>query len=145
MSTTRLFGLIYHLLNHEKATTSELAKQFEVSTRTITRDINTLSSIGVPIYTETGRNGGVYLLSSFVLDKVLLSEEERKNLLLALKGIRQLTPQISGQSLAKLQSLFKQPDADWLEVDFSTWHRRENGNDTFDLLKEYFNKPRDHL
>lgn len=86
MSTTRLFGLIYHLLNHEKATTAELAKQFEVSTRTITRDINTLSSIGVPIYTETGRNGGVYLLSSFVLDKVLLSEEERKNLLLALKG-----------------------------------------------------------
>ena len=74
----------------------------------------------MPIYTETGRNGGVYLLSSFVLDKVLLSEEERKNLLLALKGIRQLTPQISGESLAKLQSLFQQNDTDWLEVDFST-------------------------
>ena len=85
MSKSRLFGIIYYLLNNKKSTTATgLAKVFEVSTRTIYRDIDTLSTMGIPIYTEAGRNGGIHLLSNFTLNKVLLSKEEQNSLLLAM-------------------------------------------------------------
>lgn len=136
MSTNRLFGIIYYLLNHQKATTTELANHFEVSTRTICRDINTLSSVGIPIYTETGRSGGVYLLSNYVLDKVFLSEEEQDNLLSILKGTRQINPQTNNQSFEKLYSLFGKPFDDWLEIDFMPWYQNHSSDEKFILLKK---------
>lgn len=136
MSTERLFEIIYFLLNNKKATTTELASLFEVSTRTIHRDINKLSSLGIPIYTEPGRNGGIYLLNNFILDKVLLSKEEQDNLLLALKGTRKINPEISDQSFSKLHSLFNQSFDDWLEVDFSRWRTDISKDDQpFELIK----------
>lgn len=134
MNNGRLFGIIYHLLNMKRTTSRELAATFEVSERTIFRDINTLSSLGIPICADTGRNGGIYLLDHFVLDKVLFSKEEQENLLLALKGIKSIDPERSEQSYSKLQSLFNLSDDDWLEVDFSPWYQEINGSQ-FDLLK----------
>ncbi|RDX02010.1 helix-turn-helix transcriptional regulator [Listeria kieliensis] len=134
MNNGRLFGIIYHLLNTKRTTSSELAELFEVSKRTIYRDLNALSSLGIPVYTESGRNGGVYLLDQFVLNNILLSKKEQENLLLALKGIESITPKISQEAYSKLQSLFKLPFDNWLEVDFSPWYRE--GKDTpFELLK----------
>ena len=78
MQESRLFKIIYYLLDKGRATAPELAKRFEVSTRTIYRDIDALSGAGVPVYTETGRNGGIHLMKNFVLDKAVLSEEERQ-------------------------------------------------------------------
>lgn len=135
MSKQRLFGIVYHLVNSGKTTSAELAKLFEVSTRTIRRDINTLSSAGIPVYTETGRNGGIYLLDNFVLDKVLLSKEEQDNLLLAAKSIRKINPQVSDQTFSKLQSLFNSSFDNWLEVDLTTWNQSTSSNKQFDLLK----------
>lgn len=136
MSKSRLFGIIYYLLNNKKSTTATgLAKVFEVSTRTIYRDIDTLSTMGIPIYTEAGRNGGIHLLSNFTLNKVLLSKEEQNSLLLALKVLKQINPKINSQSFLKLQSLFKNSFDDWLEVDFSNWHQTNNNAQTFTLLK----------
>lgn len=74
MTNERLFGIIYHLLNTKRTTSKELAALFEVSTRTIFRDIDTLSALGIPICADTGRNGGIYLMDHFVLDNVLLSK-----------------------------------------------------------------------
>ncbi|MGM0125214.1 hypothetical protein IGI37_002612 [Enterococcus sp. AZ194] len=135
MSTHRLFGIIYYLINNNKATITELAEHFEVSSRTIHRDINKLSSLGIPIYTQTGRNGGIHLLDNFLLTKVLLSEEEQNNLLLALKGTRKINPQISDQAFTKLHSLFQSTFDDWLEVDFSTWQQTTSADEKFGLLK----------
>ena len=75
---SRLFKIVYYLLDKGQATATELAKKFEVSVRTIYRDIDALSGAGVPVYTETGRNGGIHLMKNFVLDKAVLSEEERQ-------------------------------------------------------------------
>ena len=125
-----------YLLNNKKSTTAtELAKVFEVSSRTIYRDIDTLSTMGIPIYTEAGRNGGIHLLSNFTLNKILLSKEEQNSLLLVLKGLKQINPKINHQSFLKLQSLFKNSFDDWLEVDFSNWHQTNNNAQTFALLK----------
>ncbi len=76
MQESRLFKIVYYLLDKGQATAPKLAEKFEVSVRTIYRDIDVLSGAGIPIYTETGRNGGIYLMNDFVLNKAILSEEE---------------------------------------------------------------------
>ena len=68
MQESRLFKIVYYLLDKGRATAPELAEYFEVSVRTIYRDIDALSGAGIPIYAETGRNGGIYLMKDFVLD-----------------------------------------------------------------------------
>ncbi len=60
MSENRLSKILYNLLDKGQATVPELAAKFEVSPRTIYRDVEALSSAGIPIYTETGRNGGIW-------------------------------------------------------------------------------------
>ena len=69
MKESRLFKIVYYLLGKGQATAPELAGKFEVSIRTIYRDIDALSGAGIPVYTEPGRNGGIYLMDNFVLDK----------------------------------------------------------------------------
>ena len=73
MQESRLFKIVYYLLEKGQATAHELAEKFEVSDRTIYRDIDALSAAGIPVYTEAGRTGGVRLLGSFVLDRTVLS------------------------------------------------------------------------
>ncbi|MGV8956416.1 helix-turn-helix transcriptional regulator [Lactococcus lactis] len=136
MSTERLFGIVQHLLNVGSTTSKELGKIFEVSTRTIYRDINKLSSSGVPIYTEQGRNGGISLLNNHILNKVFLTSEEKNNLLVLLKGVQTINPGISERSFSKLKSLFQEEFDDWLEVDFSTWYGKKEADKTFELIKQ---------
>ncbi len=57
MQESRLFRIIYYLLDKGRATAPELANKFEVSVRTIYRDIDALSEAGIPVYAETGRGG----------------------------------------------------------------------------------------
>ena len=72
MQISRLFEIIYVLLNKKIVTAAEMAKRFEVSQRTIYRDIETLNTAGIPIFTTRGKGGGIGLLDSFVLNKSLL-------------------------------------------------------------------------
>ena len=72
MSDSRLFRILYYLLDKGRATAPELAAKFEVSPRTIYRDIEALSGAGIPVYTELGRNGGIRILHDFVLDRAIL-------------------------------------------------------------------------
>lgn len=76
MSDSRLFKILYHLLDKGRATAPELAAKFEVSQRTIYRDIDALGSAGIPVYTEPGRNGGICILDDFILDRTVLSEKK---------------------------------------------------------------------
>lgn len=81
MQESRLFKIIYHLLDKGQVTAPELAEKFEVSVRTIYRDIDALSEAGIPVYTETGRNGGIRLMNHFVLERAIFSEEENRRYL----------------------------------------------------------------
>ncbi len=67
MHESRLFKIVYYLLDKGHATAPESAEKFEVSVRTIYRDIDALSGAGIPIYAETGRNGGIYLMKIFCI------------------------------------------------------------------------------
>lgn len=135
MQESRLFKIVYHLLDKGQATAPELAEKFEVSVRTIYRDIDALSGAGVPIYAEAGRNGGIHLMNDFVLDKTVLSEEEKQEILTALQSINSMNNIGSNQTLQKLSAIFNMSSENWLEVDFSRWGNNGTDNEKFELLK----------
>lgn len=135
MQESRLFKIVYHLLDKGQATAPELAEKFEVSVRTIYRDIDALSAAGVPIYTEVGRNGGIHLMHDFVLDKAVLSEEEKQEILTALQSINSMNNIGNNQTLQKLSAIFNMNSENWLEVDFSRWGNHGTDNEKFELLK----------
>lgn len=136
MQEGRLFKIMYYLLDKGAATAPELAQRFEVSVRTIYRDIDALSGAGIPVYTETGRNGGIHLLGDFVLNKTVLSEQERREVLDALRGLSAVTGGCRKDTLEKLSALFHIPSSDWLEVDFSRWGDKPQDNKRFGLLRD---------
>lgn len=137
MQESRLFRIVYYLLEKGQATAPELADRFEVSVRTIYRDIDSLSGAGIPIYAESGRNGGIRLMTGFVLDQAVLSKEEKQEILAALQSIN-ITQNISeSQILQKLSAVFGLSSENWLEVDFSRWgDQKKLDNEKFELLKK---------
>ncbi|SDI34803.1 helix-turn-helix transcriptional regulator [Desulfosporosinus hippei] len=135
MQINRLFEIIYILLNKKSITAKELAERFEVSVRTIYRDIDTLSSAGIPIYASQGKGGGISLLDDYVLNKSVLSEREQNEILYALQSLSiTLTPE-TDKVLARLSSLFNRNTTNWIEVDFSPWGSNEKGTCQFTMIK----------
>lgn len=129
----RLFEIVYILMQKRKTTAKELADRFEVSTRTIYRDIETLSGANIPIYASKGKDGGIGLLDEYVLNKTILSEEEQNQILFALQGMKKVKGQDEKDVLEKLSILFNKKINDWIKIDFSSW-----GNDKeerFDIIK----------
>ena len=87
MQINRLFEIIYILLDKKTVTANELAKKFEVSSRTIYRDVEILSGAGIPIYTTKGKGGGISILDNFILDKSVISKEEQSAIITALTAM----------------------------------------------------------
>lgn len=135
MKESRLFKIVYYLLDKGKVTAAELAENLEVSVRTIYRDIDALSVAGIPIYTTQGKGGGISLLQDFVLDKSLLSEQEQEQILMALQGMVATEDDKARELLAKLSGLFAPKIMDWIEVDFSDWVKNTPEQEVFDSIK----------
>lgn len=135
MSDGRLFKILYYLLDKKRATAPELAAEFEVSTRTIYRDMEALSSAGIPIYAQPGRNGGICLLQDCILDRAILSEKEKQAILTAIQSISATGYTDGKELLTKLSALFHVNTRNWLEVDFSFWGKHTYDNSKFEILK----------
>lgn len=122
-------------MENGKSTAPELAEKLEVSIRTIYRDIDIISSVGVPIYVTTGRNGGIQIDDSFVLDRLILSDKEKEDIITALKSVS-IVDDRKSDTLSKLSAIFNTKNEDWLEVDFSRWGNKAQDNTMFQKLKE---------
>ncbi len=117
----RLLGMIYILMRKGTVTAAELAERFEVSVRTIYRDMDTLSAAGIPIYAKKGKNGGICLIEQFVLDKMLLTKDEQQEILSGLVSLRETKAQDGENILQKLGEFFRTDPVDWLAIDLSDW------------------------
>lgn len=136
MQINRLFEIVYILLDKKTVTASELSERFEVSIRTIYRDVNTLSSAGIPIYASRGKGGGIGLMEGYVLNKSVLSEKEQNEILYALQSLS-VTHRLEGDEvLSRLSGLFKKSGVNWIEVDFSPWGSTQNQMSHFTTLKD---------
>lgn len=117
----RLLGMIYILMKRGTVTAAELAERFEVSVRTIYRDMDTLSAAGIPIYAKKGKNGGICLTEQFVLNKMLLTQKEQQEILSGLISLRETRAEGEENILQKLGEFFKTEPVDWLAIDLSDW------------------------
>lgn len=122
MQLQRLFEIVYLLIYKKHTTARDLANRFEVSTRTIYRDIETLCAAGIPIYTNKGKEGGIFMMDHFILNRSLLNENEQREILAALQGYQRLDKSGNeNDTLHRLQTFFQQPEEPWIEIDLSDW------------------------
>ena len=120
----RLISMIYILMNKGTVTAGELAERFEVSTRTIYRDLEALSIAGIPVYCKKGKNGGISLTEEFVLNKMLITKEEQQEILAALVGLRETEVSDGNkeeETLKKLGEFFQAEPVPWVNIDLSDW------------------------
>lgn len=136
MEQGRLFKIVYYLLDKGKATAPELAEKFEVSVRTIYRDLDAISAAGIPIYATQGKGGGIFLMPEFVLDRSLLTPQEKEQILMALQGLSTAENSQTDTLLTKLGGLFRLQNTNWIEVDFSGWYKNTSGTDTFNQIRK---------
>src|SRR4051794_12721787 len=88
--TDRLLGILLHLRSRQAVPAHQLATRFGVSVRTIYRDADTLSRLGVPVYAEKGRAGGFRLLEGYFLPAIAFTRDEAISLVLGLAMLRSL-------------------------------------------------------
>ena len=87
MKMERLIGILSILLQREKVTAPELAEQFEVSRRTIQRDIESLCRAGIPIATAQGAGGGISIMEGYRVDRTVLTAPEMQAILAGLRSL----------------------------------------------------------
>lgn len=87
MKIDRLIAIITVLLQQDKITAPELAERFEVSRRTINRDIEDLCKAGIPIITAQGYGGGISMADGYKIEKSFFTEDELQAVFSALKGL----------------------------------------------------------
>ena len=87
MKIDRLMGILTVLLQNKRVTAPYLAEKFEVTRRTIGRDIDALCQAGIPVITVQGSGGGISIAEGFKLDKSVLTVDELSGLIAALKGL----------------------------------------------------------
>lgn len=126
MKTDRLIGILSVLLQEEKITAPELAEKFEVSRRTINRDIEDLCRAGIPICTTQGAGGGIRIMDGYRMDRTLLTSRDMR---MILAGLRSLDS-VSGSNyysllMEKLQSGASSliSGRDSILIDLSSWYR----------------------
>lgn len=126
MKIDRMIGILAILLQQEKVTAPYLAEKFEVSRRTINRDIDQLCQAGIPLVTIQGQNGGISIMEGYKIDRALLTASDMQAILAGLRSL----DSISGtnryaQLMEKLSvgaSNLLTGDAHIL-IDLSSWYK----------------------
>ena len=105
MKIDRLIGILSILLQKEMTTAPELAEHFEVSRRTINRDIEALCAAGIPIRTTQGAGGGISIMNGYRIDRTVLTSRDMQMILAGLRSLHSVSgSRYYGQLMEKLQA-----------------------------------------
>lgn len=148
MRADRLLGITLILLEKERVSASYLAETFEVSTRTIYRDVESLSMAGVPVFSRPGVGGGIQIMPGFKLEKGMFTNDELSTMLMALGSMKDIVSQnLLANVEAKLRSLipiqhapYVQLKADCVRIDRSPWTCNRDFDDHLALIREAMSK-----
>lgn len=126
MKIDRLIGILSILLQKDKVTASELAEKFEVSRRTIIRDIDDINKAGIPIVTSQGQGGGISIMEGFRIDRTLLSNDDMRAIISGLQSLdsvsgtnryRQLMDKLSAENSGTMSA------GNHIIIDLSSWDK----------------------
>lgn len=133
MKLARIVSIIMLLLQRTKVTAVELSEMFEVTTRTIFRDVDTINEAGIPIVTYTGVNGGISIMDGYKIEKGLFSTADIVSLLIGLSNMPISDDDVIN-AMAKIKGLVStdqlqaiEEKAQKITIDYTTWR----GNNTF--------------
>ena len=126
MKIDRLIGILSILLQKEMTTAPELAEHFEVSRRTINRDIEALCQAGIPIKTSQGAGGGISIMSGYRMDRTLLTSRDMQMILAGLRSLDSVSgSEYNGQLMEKIQAGSSEliSGRDSILIDLSSWYK----------------------
>ena len=126
MKIDRLIGILSILLQKKKTTALELAERFEVSRRTINRDIENLCKAGIPIQTSQGAGGGISIMEGFAMERTLLTSKDMKMILAGLRSLDSVSgSHYYGQLMEKIKpgSSDIVTGSDAILIDLSSWNK----------------------
>ena len=148
MKIDRLLSIIMVLIEQNKISASKLAEMFEVTPRTIYRDIETIQAAGVPIVTYTGTNGGIGILENYKIDKKFFTKEDMITIMTGLGSISSsVTNSGLNKVLTKLQSLIPEDHTQEIKlksgqvvIDLTTWSGNKKLQANLIKIKEALNQ-----
>ena len=126
MKIDRLIGILSVLLQEEQTTAPELAERFEVSRRTINRDIEDLGKAGIPIRTIQGSGGGIRIMDGYRMDRTLLTS---KDMQMILTGLRSLDSVSGSRYYSRLMEKLQTGSSEFVSgrdsmlIDLSSWYK----------------------
>ena len=126
MKIDRLIGILSVLLQEEKVTAPELAERFEVSRRTINRDIDDLLYAGIPIRTSQGTGGGISIAEGYKVDRTILTSKDMQMILAGLRSLDSVSgSRYYGQLMEKIQAGSSEfiSGKDSILIDLSSWYK----------------------
>lgn len=143
MKIDRLLSIVILLLNRPLIQAKELADMFEVSVRTIYRDIESINGAGIPVVTYQGSGGGIGLMPGYRLDRNVLSERELADIFTALQSVSSygggehqlLMDKISSVIPPSQKKAFRSLTTQMI-VDLSPWEQMTPLEERISLLKE---------
>lgn len=136
MKIDRLMSITVYLLKHGKTSAAKLAEQFEVNTRTIMRDIDSLCKAGIPIVSICGVNGGYEILDTYVIDKQLVNGQDYRYIVNALKTMASAYENKTIQeTIDKIELLMKDKKSA-IEMDMSVVQENANTNEIIRTLEK---------
>lgn len=121
MKLERLVSIIYKLLNHEVLSASILAEEYQVSPRTIYRDIDVICAAGFPVVSYQGTKGGYGMMDGYKMDKSLLGSYDVNSLITVLRSLSTVFDDERAQgTIERLQTIGPEHQTMSLSVDFDT-------------------------
>lgn len=140
MKIDRLLGITIYLLNHGRTPAGVLAQHFEVSVRTIVRDIDTLCLAGIPVSSICGFEGGYEILDTFEMQHQIAEEKDYSYVISALQGLISAYDSKEMEStLEKIRALVPNLKQD-IVLDFSVAHENRDTNSVLKLLNQMIQK-----
>lgn len=126
MKIDRLIGILSILLQKDTVTAPDLAERFEVSRRTINRDIEDLCKAGIPVVTRQGSGGGISIMENYKIDRTLINHVEMQDIL---AGLRSLDSVNGTNRYGQLMEKLSAGSSDFLVgnqcvlIDLSSWYK----------------------
>ncbi|BCJ93700.1 transcriptional regulator [Anaerocolumna cellulosilytica] len=143
MKLERMLAIVMLLLQRKKVTGKELSEMFEVSLRTIYRDIEAINAAGIPVITTSGIGGGIRIIDQYKIEKGIFTADDISTILM---GLLVVQGALSGKDIAtvqaKLRSFISEEQADAIEIkteqimfDLSSWIRGKEANRMIHTIK----------